>query len=94
MGAFGCVVLLSLAILSPFAKANPESDALNAFKNVLKDPNNALESWDTTLVDPCTWFHVTCDADNFVTRVPNSHTVQNGCEHKASFLRAHNLCVH
>ncbi|KAG9134923.1 hypothetical protein Leryth_001219 [Lithospermum erythrorhizon] len=69
MGAFGCIVLLILAILSPFAKANSESDALNAFKNVLKDPNNVLASWDTTLVDPCTWFHVTCDADNFVTRV-------------------------
>lgn len=28
-----------------------------------------LQSWDPTLVNPCTWFHVTCNNQNFVTRV-------------------------
>lgn len=44
-------------------------DALNALKNSLDDPNNVLSSWDPTLVNPCTWFHVTCNNDNSVTRV-------------------------
>ncbi|KAK4339236.1 hypothetical protein RND71_040698 [Anisodus tanguticus] len=43
------------------------------------DPNNALLSWDPTLVNPCTWFHVTCNKDNSVVRVQ----VQNN-----SFSRA------
>ncbi|KAE8009130.1 hypothetical protein FH972_005583 [Carpinus fangiana] len=49
--------------------ANAEGDALNALKTGLADPNNVLQSWDPTLVNPCTWFHVTCDSDNSVTRV-------------------------
>ncbi|XP_022876402.1 BRASSINOSTEROID INSENSITIVE 1-associated receptor kinase 1-like isoform X2 [Olea europaea var. sylvestris] len=49
--------------------ANAEGDALNAFKTNLADPNNVLQSWDSTLVNPCTWFHVTCSNDNSVTRV-------------------------
>ncbi|KAG2705165.1 hypothetical protein I3843_05G036600 [Carya illinoinensis] len=49
--------------------ANAEGDALNALKTNLADPNNVLQSWDPTLVNPCTWFHVTCDSDNMVTRV-------------------------
>ncbi|KAH6773274.1 BRI1-associated receptor kinase [Perilla frutescens var. hirtella] len=44
-------------------------DALNALKSNLADPNNVLQSWDPTLVNPCTWFHVTCNSDNSVTRV-------------------------
>jgi len=28
-----------------------------------------LQSWDPTLVNPCTWFHVTCDGQNRVIRV-------------------------
>ncbi|KAJ0037539.1 hypothetical protein Pint_23785 [Pistacia integerrima] len=35
----------------------------------LVDPNNVLQSWDPTLVNPCTWFHVTCNSENSVTRV-------------------------
>ncbi|CAI9786209.1 unnamed protein product [Fraxinus pennsylvanica] len=49
--------------------ANAEGDALNALKTNLADPNNVLQSWDATLVNPCTWFHVTCNSDNSVTRV-------------------------
>ncbi|XP_024959255.1 BRASSINOSTEROID INSENSITIVE 1-associated receptor kinase 1-like isoform X2 [Cynara cardunculus var. scolymus] len=44
-------------------------DALNALKTQLTDPNNVLQSWDPTLVNPCTWFHVTCNGVNSVTRV-------------------------
>ncbi|KAL7125114.1 hypothetical protein ABFS83_14G094000 [Erythranthe nasuta] len=49
--------------------ANAEGDALNALKTNLADPNSVLQSWDPTLVNPCTWFHVTCNNDNSVTRV-------------------------
>ncbi|KAL8152344.1 hypothetical protein V2J09_010104 [Rumex salicifolius] len=48
---------------------NAEGDALNALKSSLSDPNNVLTSWDPTLVNPCTWFHVTCNPDNSVIRV-------------------------
>ncbi|KAI3497458.1 hypothetical protein L1887_40071 [Cichorium endivia] len=49
---------------------NVESDALNAFKNqIVLDPWNVLQSWDPTLPNPCTWFHVTCNKQSSVTRV-------------------------
>lgn len=48
---------------------NSEGDALHAFRRSLSDPDNVLQSWDPTLVNPCTWFHVTCNQDNAVTRV-------------------------
>jgi Leucine-rich repeat (LRR) protein len=38
-------------------------------RRAVNDPNNVLQSWDPTLVDPCTWFHVTCDSDGRVTRL-------------------------
>jgi len=44
-------------------------DALYAFKQRLFDPDKVLNSWDPTLADPCTWFHVTCDSNNHVIRV-------------------------
>ncbi|KAM7470439.1 hypothetical protein LguiA_008622 [Lonicera macranthoides] len=46
-----------------------KGDALSALKSNLADPNNVLQSWDPTLVNPCTWFHVTCNSANSVTRV-------------------------
>ncbi|KAJ8429531.1 hypothetical protein Cgig2_025717 [Carnegiea gigantea] len=69
-----------LAIVAPFcliliftyfrgASGNAEGDALNALRSNLLDPNGVLQSWDPTLVNPCTWFHVTCSSDNSVTRV-------------------------
>ncbi|XP_057533265.1 BRASSINOSTEROID INSENSITIVE 1-associated receptor kinase 1-like [Amaranthus tricolor] len=62
-----CLILL----FSYFHHASPnaEGDALYALKNGLADPNGVLQSWDPTLVNPCTWFHVTCNSDNSVTRV-------------------------
>lgn len=44
-------------------------DALYALRRAVKDPKNVLQSWDPTLVDPCTWFHVTCDSESRVTRL-------------------------
>jgi len=44
-------------------------DALHNLRTNLQDPNNVLQSWDPTLVNPCTWFHVTCNNDNSVIRV-------------------------
>ncbi|XP_023750652.1 BRASSINOSTEROID INSENSITIVE 1-associated receptor kinase 1 [Lactuca sativa] len=48
---------------------NAEGDALNALRTQLNDPTNILQSWDPTLVNPCTWFHITCDPSNLVTRL-------------------------
>lgn len=44
-------------------------DILHAQKLVWEDPNNILKSWDPTLVNPCTWYHVTCNNDNSVIRL-------------------------
>lgn len=63
--SFLCVFL---GITSSTA-ANREGDALYALRRAVKDPANVLQSWDPTLVNPCTWFHVTCDAENRVTRL-------------------------
>ncbi|KAK4780465.1 hypothetical protein SAY87_016571 [Trapa incisa] len=64
------VSLLTLALaLAPLASANSEGDALYTFRRSLSDPDNVLQSWDPTLVNPCTWFHISCNQDNRVTRV-------------------------
>lgn len=62
------LVVLSLGLVN-WVSANSEGDALYALRKSLKDPDNVLESWDPNLVCPCTWFHITCNADNHVTRV-------------------------
>ncbi|CAK9144369.1 unnamed protein product [Ilex paraguariensis] len=62
---FHFLVLLLLELTN----ANVEGDALYALRRAVNDPQYVLQSWDPTLVDPCTWFHVTCDADNRVTRL-------------------------
>ncbi|GMJ03445.1 SOMATIC EMBRYOGENESIS RECEPTOR-LIKE KINASE 3, BRI1-associated receptor kinase [Hibiscus trionum] len=64
-----CLRLVLVLDLVFRVSANAEGDALNALKNQLFDPNNVLQSWDATLVNPCTWFHVTCNNENSVTRV-------------------------
>ncbi|GFP98671.1 brassinosteroid insensitive 1-associated receptor kinase 1 [Phtheirospermum japonicum] len=46
-----------------------EGDALIAMKSNLSDPDNALQTWNTTLNNPCLWFRVTCNSDNSVTRI-------------------------
>ncbi|CAN8244250.1 unnamed protein product [Cochlearia groenlandica] len=59
---------LTLALIH-LADANPDGDALNALRRSLSDPDNVLQSWDPNLVNPCTWFHVTCNQHNLVTRL-------------------------
>ncbi|XP_056856545.1 BRASSINOSTEROID INSENSITIVE 1-associated receptor kinase 1-like [Raphanus sativus] len=65
-GFFWLILLFDLLLRT---SGNAEGDALSALKNSLSDPNKVLQSWDATLVTPCTWFHVTCSPDNSVTRV-------------------------
>ncbi|XP_074264172.1 somatic embryogenesis receptor kinase 1 [Silene latifolia] len=57
---------------------NVEGDALHTLRVNLQDPYNVLQSWDPTLVNPCTWFHVTCDSDNSVTRVDLGNAALTG----------------
>lgn len=65
------LTLLSVALLAlpRGAAPNVEGDALCALRRSLADPDGVLQSWDPTLVNPCTWFHITCNHDNRVTRV-------------------------
>ncbi|KAM3354490.1 hypothetical protein ACQJBY_025271 [Aegilops geniculata] len=63
------LLLVGLLALATIASSNTEGDILYSQRQVWKDPNNVLTSWDPTLVNPCAWFHVTCNLDNSVTRV-------------------------
>ncbi|KAJ4910863.1 Leucine-rich repeat (LRR) family protein [Raphanus sativus] len=56
-------------VLINLVDANSDGDALYALRQSLSDPDHVLQSWDQNLVTPCTWFHVTCNQDNRVTRV-------------------------
>jgi hypothetical protein len=58
-------VLLIISVV----EGNSEGDALYTLRRSLSDPDNVLQSWDPTLVNPCTWFHITCNQDNRVTRL-------------------------
>ncbi|KAJ3676570.1 hypothetical protein LUZ60_003982 [Juncus effusus] len=60
---------ISLICWADLVTSNSEGDALYALRRSVSDPNNVLQSWDPTLVNPCTWFHITCNQDNRVTRV-------------------------
>ncbi|KAL9257837.1 Leucine-rich repeat protein 1-like protein [Drosera capensis] len=62
-------VLMWLIVAIGVVCGNSERDALSALRGSLSDPDNVLESWDPNLVNPCTWFHITCNQDNHVTRV-------------------------
>ncbi|CAK7337914.1 unnamed protein product, partial [Dovyalis caffra] len=72
-------MILAVFIL-PFSRisANMEGDALHNLRTNLLDPNNVLQSWDPTLVNPCTWFHVTCNNDNSVIRVDLGNAALSG----------------
>ncbi|KAL3833877.1 hypothetical protein ACJIZ3_008613 [Penstemon smallii] len=64
------VFLCLIQLFARFSRVSAvEADALTAFRNSLLDPNNVLESWDATLDDPCTWFHITCNSERSVSRV-------------------------
>lgn len=69
LGAGGVVLVVALTVILTVVNGNSEGDALYAFRHSLTDPDNVLDSWDPTLVNPCTWFHITCNQDNHVTRL-------------------------
>lgn len=62
------LVAVVVASLAPVA-ANEEGDALMALRQGVTDPDGVLASWDPSLVNPCTWFHVSCNDDNRVDRM-------------------------
>ncbi|KAK1365931.1 Somatic embryogenesis receptor kinase 1 [Heracleum sosnowskyi] len=74
----GVVLLVALTVILTVVNGNSEGDALYAFRNSLTDPDNVLDSWDPTLVNPCTWFHITCNQDNHVTRLDLGNTNLSG----------------
>lgn len=57
--AFFWFIFASYNLSSVYGKS--EVDVLSAFSSQLQDPNNVFTSWDTSLVTPCTWFHITCN---------------------------------
>lgn len=61
--------VLFLSSAYPSISTNPEGEALHAMRAKVNDPHNVMRSWDPTLVNPCTWFHVTCDDKNHVIRL-------------------------
>nr|BAD44554.1 unnamed protein product [Arabidopsis thaliana] len=61
-------LILTLALIR-LTEANSEGDALHALRRSLSDPDNVVQSRDPTLVNPCTWFHVTCNQHHQVTRL-------------------------
>lgn len=63
------LILVAFTIFVTVVNGNSEGDALYALRRSVKDPDNVLQSWDPNLVCPCTWFHVTCNQDNQVTRL-------------------------
>lgn len=63
------ISVIVFAVAVAIADCNSEGDALYAWKVSVSDPNNVLESWDPSLVNPCTWMHVTCNSLNTVTRL-------------------------
>lgn len=62
-------VLTGLLALATLASCNTDGDILYKQRLAWEDPNNVLQSWDPTLANPCTWFHVTCNLNNSVVRV-------------------------
>ncbi|KAL1813431.1 hypothetical protein ACET3Z_023496 [Daucus carota] len=74
----GVVLVVVLTVILTVVNGNIEGDSLYAFRHSLTDPDNVLDSWDPTLVNPCTWFHITCNQDNHVTRVDLGNTNLSG----------------
>ncbi|KMZ71587.1 Leucine-rich repeat receptor-like protein kinase family [Zostera marina] len=73
------LALAALFLLLPeFTLSNSEGDALYTLRKSFSDPENVLQSWDPTLVTPCTWFHITCNQNSQVTRVDLGNTNLSG----------------
>ncbi|KAK4763251.1 hypothetical protein SAY86_009019 [Trapa natans] len=60
-----CMLPSVCGLLSPLG-VNYEVVALMGIKYALDDPHGALDNWDETAVDPCSWSMVTCSADGLV----------------------------
>ncbi|CAB4289589.1 unnamed protein product [Prunus armeniaca] len=72
------LILVAHPLWMTMVLANMEGDALHSLRTNLEDPNNVLQSWDPTLVNPCTWFHVTCNNENSVIRVDLGNALLSG----------------
>ncbi|KAB5520126.1 hypothetical protein DKX38_024445 [Salix brachista] len=46
---------VAVTVILTVVNANSEGDALFTLRKSLSDPDNVLQSWDPTLVNPCTW---------------------------------------
>ncbi|XP_023750655.1 BRASSINOSTEROID INSENSITIVE 1-associated receptor kinase 1 [Lactuca sativa] len=57
---------------------NAEVDALNALKTQLQDPNNVLQSWNITQVNPCGWSYITCNTEKRVTQIDLGNACLSG----------------
>jgi hypothetical protein len=68
-GVIAIVLVAAVASTLAVAGLSPDAVALQAFRIGLQDPDGVLQSWDPTLADPCTWFHIICDANNRVTHM-------------------------
>uniref|UniRef100_A0A0D9V6X5 Uncharacterized protein n=1 Tax=Leersia perrieri TaxID=77586 RepID=A0A0D9V6X5_9ORYZ len=55
--AMAAAMMVVVALPMQQVGANSEGDALSALRRSLRDPGGVLQSWDPTLVNPCTWFH-------------------------------------
>ncbi|KAF3340671.1 Somatic embryogenesis receptor kinase 1 [Carex littledalei] len=60
----GCAVIMPG--LSSFVVKSFNMSMSKNHTSSLKDLQNVLQSWDNTLVNLCTLFHVTCDSNNLV----------------------------
>ncbi|XP_065040958.1 LRR receptor kinase BAK1-like isoform X3 [Musa acuminata AAA Group] len=58
--------------------SNTEVDALYSLKTNLIDPDNVLQTWEPDNVNPCKWFHVTCNNENSVIRIDLGHASLSG----------------
>ncbi|KAL3621454.1 protein kinase superfamily [Castilleja foliolosa] len=70
-----------ILIIFPFTivYADYQGDALYALRQALDDPNDYLITWDNTLVDPSTWFHVTWnDTSKGVERIDLGDSMLSG----------------
>ncbi|KAG6481946.1 leucine-rich repeat protein 2-like [Zingiber officinale] len=69
MKAWQLASLCILIIAARMVNSNLEGDILIAQRSAWNDPHNVLQTWDPTLVNPCTWLHVTCNNENSVIRL-------------------------
>ncbi|KAJ0041300.1 hypothetical protein Pint_26901 [Pistacia integerrima] len=72
------VWMIRVAHSSSKTTARMEGDASYSLRSNLLDPNSFLQNWDPTVGNPCTWFHVTCNSENSVTRVDLGNAALSG----------------